>query len=236
MESSIKILSANCQGLNSIEKRLDLFDYLKSKQCHIYCLQDTHFTPALDKFIQSQWDNNGCLFSSYRSNARGTCILFSKNVDYKVHDHLSDPEGNYLIADLTVDTDRFTLVSLYAPNTDCPSFFENLFTKVESFNNSNPVIYCGDFNLVQDPKLDYYKYIALNNSKAREKLLDMKDNYNLIDPFRENCPTLQRFTWRKKNAIKMGRLDFFLISERLHSSVNKCTILPSYRSDHSMIT
>ena len=33
----------------------------------------------------------------------------------------------------------------------------------------------------------------------------------------------------------MSRLDYFLISESMHASVNKCTIEPSYRSDHSMI-
>ena len=33
----------------------------------------------------------------------------------------------------------------------------------------------------------------------------------------------------------MARLDFFLITENLLSAVNKCTIAPSYRSDHSMI-
>ena len=140
-----------------------------------------------------------------------------------------------VIADLTVDNNRFTLVSLYAPNTDSPVFFENIMTKVDSLNNSNPVIYCGDFNLVQDPSLDYHNYKSINNSKAREKLLDMKETYSLIDPFREIYPTLRRYTWRKKHPMKMGRLDFFLISENLHSSVYKCKILPSYRSDHSMI-
>ena len=32
---SIKILSANCQGLGSLEKRLDVLNYLKDKKCDI---------------------------------------------------------------------------------------------------------------------------------------------------------------------------------------------------------
>merc|ERR1712074_9970 len=33
----------------------------------------------------------------------------------------------------------------------------------------------------------------------------------------------------------MARIDYFLLSESLHASVDKCTIEPSYRSDHSII-
>jgi hypothetical protein len=37
----LQIVSYNCQGLNSVEKLRDVFDYLKSKNCNIYSLQDT---------------------------------------------------------------------------------------------------------------------------------------------------------------------------------------------------
>lgn len=33
---------------------------------------------------------------------------------------------------------------------------------------------------------------------------------DLIVIFRENNPTLRRYTWRKGNPVKQGRLDFFL--------------------------
>ena len=115
----LKILSVNVQGIGTIEKRLDLFNYLKTKNCDIYCLQDVHSTTSTENFIESQWGSH-CLFSSHSSNSRGVAVLFNKNIDYKVHNHISDPEGNYLIVDLTVDNNRFTLVSLYGPNNDCP--------------------------------------------------------------------------------------------------------------------
>ena len=43
-DNILQIVSYNCQGLNSVEKRRDVFNYLKSKNGNIYCLQDTHFT------------------------------------------------------------------------------------------------------------------------------------------------------------------------------------------------
>ena len=85
-----------------LPKRADVLNYLKGKNCQIYCLQDTHFSPGIDeKFVQSQWNSN-CYFSSYKSNARGVAILFAKNFEYKVHKSINDPEGNFLLLDITV--------------------------------------------------------------------------------------------------------------------------------------
>ena len=107
-------------------------------------------------------------------------------------------------------------------------------TIVENFNNTD-LIFCGDFNLVQDPTLDYYNYKHINNKKAREMMLDIKSGYNLIDPYRDLFPLNKKFTWRKRSPLQQSRLDFFLVSESLLPSVNNCSIETSYRSDHSMV-
>lgn len=93
---AIKILSANCQGLGSTEKRLDVLNYLTERKCDIYCLQDTHTTKASERLFRSQWDNE-CLFSSGTSNSRGVAILFRKNLDFSINNHISDPEGNFMM-------------------------------------------------------------------------------------------------------------------------------------------
>ena len=157
-----------------------------------------------------------CLFSFGKSNSRGVAILFSNYLDFTVHNHISDPEGNYIIVDITLDNTRLTLISLYAPNQDSPNFFDNIMLIADTFNNNDKII-CGDFNLVQDPKLDYSNYKCINNKKAREKVLEIKSTYNLTDPYREYYPSTKRYTWRK--GLKQSRLDFFLISERLLSSI-----------------
>ena len=43
------------------------------------------------------------------------------------------------------------------------------------------------------------------------------------------------YTWRKKTPLKQSRLDYILISESLSNVVEKFTIKPSYRSDHSAV-
>ena len=92
----VRTLTVNCQGLSSVEKRTDVFSYLKSKPCHIYDLQDIHATPRTEKFISLRRGND-CLFSSGTANSRGVAICFQKNIDYEVHSHISVPDGNYII-------------------------------------------------------------------------------------------------------------------------------------------
>ena len=186
-----------------------------------------------ENFFRSQW-NSECLFSSGTPNTRGVAILFDKNLDYEIHNHISDPDGNYIIADISVEQNILTLVNLHGPNQDTPSFFDNIISTANTIGNTSLII-CGDFNTIQDEKLDYSNYKHINNKKAHEKILDIKNTYSLFDPYRESHPNQRRYTWRKKSPVKQARLDYFLISESLLSSVNKSSIEESYRSDHSMI-
>lgn len=94
---------------------------------------------------------------------------------------------------------------------------------------------CGDFNLVQDQNLDTYNYVNINNPKAKDCILTIKDDFNLTDPFRDLYKQKIRYTWRKSNPVKQARLDFFLVSDSLMPSIDKVDILPSYRSDHSTV-
>ena len=91
---------------------------------------------------------------------------------------------------------------------------------------------CGDFNLIQNFNLDTQNYVNINNSRSREKLLNIKEDYNLVDPFRELYPDV---TWRKRNPFKQSRLDFFLVSDSFFHSVCDVKIENGYRSDHSPV-
>ena len=44
------------------------------------------------------------------------------------------------------------------------------------------------FNLVLNPDLDTKNYININNPKAREKVLDICEEFDLIDVWRESYP------------------------------------------------
>lgn len=84
-------------------------------------------------------------------------------------------------------------------------------------------------------ELDTMNYKRINNPKAQVEVHKLNETLDLIDIFRENNPTLGRYTWRKRNPIKQGRLDFFLILQSFLSLAPQIKFENSYRSDHSPV-
>ena len=135
-------------------------------------MQDTHFTTEEEINIRDQWGNNNCIFSNCQSNARGVAVFFEKELDFKIHRKIIDTDGNYIILDLTVNNEKITLTNLYGPNNDNPQFFQTILDYIDEIGNSE-VIICGDYNCVINPELDYYNYKNINNTKARDKVLEI---------------------------------------------------------------
>lgn len=123
MDNKLNIFSMNCRGLGDKKKRLDIFNWCKRKKYNIVCLQDTHFDDSMENTVKNEWGFDAVL-STYKSNARGVGIFLCNNFQYELHRSKVDVEGNYVILDITIEGKRVTLVSLYGPNTDKPSFFQ----------------------------------------------------------------------------------------------------------------
>ena len=161
--NNISICSLNCQGLGDSKKRRDVINYLKNKQFSIICLQDTHFNNQLENVIRAEWGYKA-LFSSFSTNSRGTAIFFKNNFQLEIHNYTTDPRGNFIIVDLSMDDHRLTLANIYAPNNDEPSFFGKLENNIKFYGNSN-VIIVGDWNLLLNPAIDGKNYKHVNNKK-----------------------------------------------------------------------
>ena len=234
LDNCIRVLSANCQGLQNKQKRVDVLQYLRETNANIICLQDTHWTKADIPSIKSIWGNT-CYIHGKRSNARGVAILITDNFEYEVLESNFDVNGNYICLTLKLNALIFNLVTIYAPNNDSPEFFTEIQNVVQK-NESDYNIICGDYNLILDQALDSNNYKHVNNPKARSTVLSMMSNLSLSDIYRQLHPTCQRYTWRKRNPLKQARLDFFLITDTMSDLVKTCDIKAGYRSDHSIIT
>ena len=127
-----------------------------------------------------------------------------------------------------------TLINIYGPNSDTPSFFDHVQDILQQ-NSADYSIVLGDFNIVLDPVLDTFNYLQINNPKARMAVKCMIDSEDLIDIYRINFPLTKRYTWRKRKPLKQAHLDYFLISDQMSNIINTCGIKPGYRSDHSII-
>lgn len=232
--STIKIASLNCRGLRDQKKRKDVFKFLREKQSPIYCLQDTHLIEADNKIIHSQWGLDHILTPG-RSDARGVLNLFNKNFEYTIGRIKRDDLGNILVSEIKISNEiSITLANLYGPNKDSPEFYEKLHDIIGEFDNQF-IIICGDWNLVQDFRKDTYNYVTQNNQRSLAVIEKIKNDYNLIDPWRTYNPESVGYTWQRSNPIKQARLDYFLISQELLSLIKNVKILPGYRTDHSYI-
>ena len=224
----------NCRGLGDLAKRKDVFNFLKQKAYSIYCIQDTHFTAKEESFIRSMWG-----FEIYNcpgtSESRGVAILFNNNFEFKVNSVAKDDDGNFIALNICIEKNiELLLVNIYGPNRDTPSFYMNLKQFIQG-NEHDFVVISGDFNLVQDAKLDYYNYKHINNPRSKQELHNLKQELSMCDPWRIQHEQLRKYTWSSNNPAKRARLDFFLISEELMPLVNKTNIKEGYRSDHNLI-
>ena len=92
---------------------------------------------------------------------------------------------------------KITLINIYGPNNDTRLFYNKVSDETVEYLNNQSIILIEDYNLVQNQRLDTYSYVGINNSKAKDKVLDIIEIYNFTDPFRELYPDLKRYTWRK---------------------------------------
>ena len=229
---TLKICSFNVKGINDKKKRTDIFNWLRRKSYDICLLQETHSTDESNSNWENEWGYKS-FFSSYNASSRGTAILFKNTFEYIIHKQTIDKTGRYIILDITINKERLTLINVYGPNTDDPTFFKLIKTKIED-SGQNGIIIGGDFNVVQDYTLDTLNVKKRNNPKSHDQLEIIKDELDLYDPWRSFNPTTRMYTWHNTRN-QHSRLDYFLISSQMIDSINLASIKPGYRSDHSLI-
>ena len=230
---SISIISFNCQGIRNKGKRYDVINYLQNTGAKIICLQDTHLIQTDMATLKNDWNGNIYLNGS-KTNARGVAILISNSLEYKITHTEMDAVGNMLLLDITVCNIKIRLLNIYGPNTDDPNFFVEM-EKYLSKHDQSYIIWCGDFNLTLNPKLDSYNYVTINNPRSRTILLDIINRLNLADAYQYFHPISKCFTWRRRNPLKQSRLDYFLISSPLTDLISNIEIRAGYKSDHSIL-
>ena len=175
------------------------------------------------------------LFSCCTSKKAAGAMLFNNNFTFQISKTYSDPEGRFIICDLTVNGKQLTLTNIYAPNNDDSNFFTSVFSHLADFK-CDEIIIGGDFNLVLDVEKDKKGGLARTHKKSLEVINSASESLDLIDAWRVLNPDSSRFTWRQKKPEIHCRLDFFLINQCTFCNIINAEILAGYKTDHSMIT
>ena len=235
MSENLRLESLNCRGLRDKTKRADIFDRIKDRKTDIILLQETHLTENDYTELKEDW-NIEYFLSGNSNTSRGTAILLNKTFEYVLHDKILDDNGRYTLIDIEITLiGRLTVGSIYAPNDHIEIFLEEIFDKINQLNNVFNAI-GGDWNMIQNFKLDTYNYDRWNNKTASKRLEEKKIEYDLVDIWRIKNDNNKRFSWWKKTPRKAGRLDFFLVSDQLTTRIGDTEILSPYKSDHGTIS
>ena len=103
----IKIFTYNCNGINDLRKRKDVFDFLRKQKGNVYFLQETHLPIETEKIVRAGWGFD-CYVAGKETNKNGVAILFSNSIEYKVFNVIRDPDGCFLILDVEIQSKRIT--------------------------------------------------------------------------------------------------------------------------------
>ena len=154
----------------------------------------------------------------------------SKQLFQDVKNVYIDDEGRMVIFDIQQNDMVITIVALYAPNEDKPLFFSTIAELVK--NREDKKILIGDFNLTIDVELDRLNTYN-NNTKARDKVLDLVDHFKLVDVWRNQNGVKREFSWIKAGRTdRASRIDFALVSAGLDQMVSNPIYISGIKSDH----
>ena len=241
----MKFISWNVNGLRACVGK-DFSQSFESLNADFFCLQET-------KMQAGQLELQFPGYTSYWNYAEkkgysGTAIYTRKEplaVTYGIGIDEHDHEGRVI----TLEYDKFFLVTVYTPNSqeelrrlDYRMTWEDAFQAyLHQLDAKKPVIVCGDMNVahqeidLKNPKTN--RRSAGFTDEERSKMTQLLSN-GFTDTFRTLHPEQitysywsYRFRARQKNAG--WRIDYFLISDRLRPQLKGASIHTEiYGSDH----
>ena len=242
----MKFISWNVNGLRAVVNK-GFVEIFESFGADFFCLQET-------KLQQGQIDLSFEGYESYwnyaeRKGYSGTAI-FTKHTPLSVSYGLGIDEHDKEGRVITLEYERFFLVTVYTPNSQNElkrldyrmQWEDDFLSYIRSLDKKKPVIFCGDLN-VAHREIDL-KNPASNRRNAgftdeeRGKMTTIlssgfTDSFRLLYPDQTGVYSWwsYRFNARANNAG--WRIDYFIVSDRIKENIKEAKIHTEvYGSDH----
>ena len=203
-------------------------------------LQECHLEAADFDLWKNDWGVGNIYINPYNTRSAGQVILLKRKEN--IIEHKVILEGRIQLLKIQISGLVLTLVNVYGPNkeTERRPFLDRLHHILATYDFGEHLIIGGDFNIVPDNKMDKYtkaksKRQQDNQTWSQNKLETIKQSFNLIDIWRCQHQSTKRYTWSQPNPTVRCRLDYFLVGQNLMNSSINTKILPSIRTDHSLI-
>ena len=230
--SGFNICSLNCRGaIKDEDYQGCLNSFFEVNNFKIVFLQETHVNNLkLKKKIDEKFN---CLsyWSLGTTSSKGVAILIFNNFEFKVLKFQSDTDGRVILVDIKCEIGEIRLVSVYCPNdiSDRKTFLNNIDRYIHS---PKALILGGDWNCVENLKLDKFGGNPNNGSEGSEIIKNFKRAYGLVDSYRTLYPSKKMYTWINDTRGIKTRIDRFYISKFLKEQLSDTNTLTSTVSDH----
>ena len=239
MADTITLSSFNCRGLRNNDKRMGLFHWLKDMHNGIIFLQETHSIESDEKLWEKEWGSK-IYFSHCSSTRQGVAILMPSHFDIKTSKVECDKDGRLIAVTCSIEENELVLINIYAPTKDKNTLQNNFLTYLHTIIDNcsdKKLMIGGDFNICLNPSKDKLGGRSEEQTSYCKNLMNLLDEYSLIDIWRLRNDTVKQFTRREKSrsGLVQSRLDYWFISSCLQYCTNKVYIKPGYRSDHSIL-
>lgn len=148
----LRLISWNVKGLNNLTKLNKVLTHLQQLKGDVILLQEIHLRTTEISHLRRGWA--GHLFHSrFSERARGAAILIRKDIAFEPSNTISDPNGCYVAVSGRLQNIPVILACISAPTWDDDKFIIRFFSDLSHIDDHH-IIIGGDFNLVQDTKLD----------------------------------------------------------------------------------
>ena len=180
------------RGVSDPSKCSHLLSELLNLNVDVATVLETHFTCAADCRILEFYY---VVLSAQRSHSNiGASLLIGRSLNADVNLVLVDDWGRLVVADVTVKSYEFRVVTVYAPNivAERVSFFRRLAPFLDDLKR---IILVGDWNAILDPKIDWVGRGARGSGRYESSLIDLMACHDLVDRFRLDYFGREMWTW-----------------------------------------
>ena len=233
----MKLISWNVNGLRACLGK-GFMDYFTQQEADFFCLQETKMQPGQAEIpapgYHEYWN------SAEKKGYSGTAILARQeplSVAFGMGSDLHDHEGRLI----TLEYDRFYLVTVYTPNSQREltrlmyrlCWEEDFRLYLTRLDAKKPVIVCGDMNVahqeidLKNPKTNQNNAgFTPQEREAMTRLLasGFVDSFRYLYPDATGCYSWWSYMFHAREKNAGWRIDYFLVSERIRDRIRAARI------------